>query len=221
MQDALDTALANGKIEAGESARKIRAALAAMAEESKGYEHLFADRLSFVGKTVDDVRQLARARVTEHRAAEERRAAELAERERERIRAEEQAKAQREVEARVAEECRQQEAAAREQRQQQAAPEPAAGRQDVPQQPTPQKSAARILAARRPIAASSKSPTMKLGEINARLAPLNLTADGIAALGFPFAKQEGAAKLWHEHTFPAICDAVIALAARAKLKEAA
>lgn len=103
MQDALDTMLANAKIAADESARKIRAALACMAEEGKGYEFLLADRLAHIGKPVEDVRTLVRARITEHRAAEERRAAELAERERARIRAEEEERASRraQVQARI------------------------------------------------------------------------------------------------------------------------
>jgi predicted phage-related endonuclease len=121
MQDALDTVLANAKIAADESARKIRAALAALDDEAKGYEHLFADRLAFISKPADDVRELVKGRIAEHRAAEERRAAELAERERARIRAEEQAKLQREQEAREAEERRQREAAQQAQRQQAAA----------------------------------------------------------------------------------------------------
>lgn len=120
MQDALDTMLANAKIAADESARKIIAALAALDAEAKGYEHLFADRLAFITKPADDVRALVKGRIAEHRANEERRAAELAERERARIRAEEEAKAaakvRQEQEDRDAEARRQQEAAAEAQR---------------------------------------------------------------------------------------------------------
>lgn len=99
MRDALDACLANAKIAASEQARKIRANLCALDEESKGSEHLFRDRLTFIDLTPEAVRLMARQRIAEHQAAEERRAAELAERERERIRAEEQAKLAREQEA--------------------------------------------------------------------------------------------------------------------------
>lgn len=97
MRDALNACLANAKIAASEQARKIRANLSALDEESKGSEHLFRDRLTFIDLTPEAVRLMVRQRIAEHRAAEERRAAELAERERERIRAEEAARLQREA----------------------------------------------------------------------------------------------------------------------------
>jgi len=98
MQDALDTMLANAKIVADDSARKIRAALACMDEEGKDFEFLLADRLSHIGKPVEDIRTLVRARITEHKAKE----AQRLEAQREQIRAEEAAKLQREAEAKAA-----------------------------------------------------------------------------------------------------------------------
>lgn len=68
-------------------------------------------------------------------------------------------------------------------------------------------------------AAPASPPTLRLGEIQKRIAPLSIDAAGLAALGFPFAKQEGAAKLWHEAAFPAIVDAAIKHLAQAKLKQ--
>jgi putative phage-type endonuclease len=50
---------------------------------------------------------------------------------------------------------------------------------------------------------------IKLGDINARLAPLALTADGLAQLGFPAVGQDRAAKLYRACDFPAICMAII------------
>ena len=204
MQDALDTMLANAKIAVDESARKIRAALAALDDESKGCEHLFHDRLAFISKPADDVRALVRGRIAEHRAAEERRAAELAERERARIRAEE--------EARAAEKVRQeQEAAAREQRQREeaarAAQAPAA---------TPAPTAAPIAnvvpmptKAPAPATAPTTAPTLRLGVINERIAPLSIDAAGLAALGFPHVATEKAAKLYHEADFPRMVDKML------------
>jgi len=53
------------------------------------------------------------------------------------------------------------------------------------------------------------APTLRLGQINERLAPIALTADGLAALGFPHASTEKNAKLYHEASFPEICAALI------------
>ena len=52
-------------------------------------------------------------------------------------------------------------------------------------------------------------PTLRLGQINERLAPLSLTADGLAALGFQHAATDKAAKLYHEQDFPRICVALV------------
>jgi predicted phage-related endonuclease len=62
---------------------------------------------------------------------------------------------------------------------------------------------------------------IKLGEINARIAPLSITADGLAQLGFPHAATDKSAKLYLESTFPKICDALITLIGRAKYGQAA
>jgi hypothetical protein len=51
--------------------------------------------------------------------------------------------------------------------------------------------------------------TMKLGDINARLAPIALTADGLASLGFPFVATDKAAKLYRESDFELICAALV------------
>lgn len=199
MRDALNACLANAKIAASEQARKIRANLSALDEESKGSEHLFRDRLTFIDLTPEAVRLMVRQRIAEHRAAEERRAAELAERERERIRAEEAAKLQREQEARdrAAEAAR-------------AAATPA------PTQPPTQAPTA-APAATSPVAnvvpmqrsAPATQPTLTLGQIGKRLG-FALTADFLASLGFEPAGRERSAVLFHEASWPAICQALIA-----------
>ncbi|KVT86311.1 endonuclease [Burkholderia territorii] len=53
------------------------------------------------------------------------------------------------------------------------------------------------------------APTLRLGQINERLFPITLTADGLAGLGFTHAATDKAAKLYHEEDFPRICDALI------------
>jgi len=63
---------------------------------------------------------------------------------------------------------------------------------------------------------------IKLGEINARIAPLSITADGLAQLGIQSVGNERSAKLYDNNDWPAICDAIIALVSRAAVqKEAA
>jgi hypothetical protein len=52
-------------------------------------------------------------------------------------------------------------------------------------------------------------PAMRLGQINERLAPVALSADGLSRLGFAPAATDKAAKLYHEHDFPAMCAALI------------
>ena len=93
MEDALDTELANAKIEANRIADHIRTSVEILREEATGHESLFADTQQIVMKQHDDLRNLIKLRISEHKAAEEKRL----EAERERIRAEEQAAAERRV----------------------------------------------------------------------------------------------------------------------------
>lgn len=65
-------------------------------------------------------------------------------------------------------------------------------------------------------ATPATAPSVRLGQLNQRLAPFAVDAACLAALGFPHSATEGAAKLWHEHQFPAICDALIAHIATAR-----
>ena len=57
---------------------------------------------------------------------------------------------------------------------------------------------------------SGKSWNPYIEEINARLAPIALTADGLAGLGFKHVAVDKAAKLYREADFPLICDALVA-----------
>lgn len=52
-------------------------------------------------------------------------------------------------------------------------------------------------------------PTLRLGQINERLAPIQITADGLRALGFEPADRARAAFLYHEVTFEAIRCALV------------
>lgn len=64
-------------------------------------------------------------------------------------------------------------------------------------------------------------PSMRLGHINERIAPLSINADGLRQLGFEHAATDKAAKLFNESDFPAMCAAIIAHVAAAQSKHAA
>ena len=73
MQDALDTALASGKIAADTQARGVRANVATFKEQAAGLEFLFADLGTIIHKAADDFATLVTARVEKHKADEARR----------------------------------------------------------------------------------------------------------------------------------------------------
>lgn len=56
---------------------------------------------------------------------------------------------------------------------------------------------------------SDRAPKLRLGQINDRLAPIQLSADGLASLGFDPVATEKAAKLYSEEQFGWICSALI------------
>lgn len=67
-----------------------------------------------------------------------------------------------------------------------------------------------VVAAPDPVAAPVNSgATIKLGYINDLIAPLSISADGLAQLGFQPVGTERAAKLYRESSLPAIRDALI------------
>ncbi|MDW9242411.1 YqaJ viral recombinase family protein [Burkholderia cepacia] len=87
----------------------------------------------------------------------------------------------------------------------------AAAQQAVPVVQTPAPIAQAPISRRAPVvhAALTSTPTLRLGQINERLAPLALTAEGLATLGFKHAATDKAAKLYHEEVFPEICAALV------------
>lgn len=205
MEDKVATALANAKIAANEVADRIELNLRHLREHAANYVQLFPDTSVIVLKAPEDLQALVTARISEHRAAEERRL----EAERARIRAEEQERADRETRERAAAEQRQREEQeagerAEQQRQQQAVSAP----QAAPAAAVP-PAAANVVPMPTRAPAATSAPSVRLGQINQRLAPLAVDAACLAALGFPHSATEGAAKLWHEHQFPAICEALI------------
>jgi len=237
MRDKVATALANAKIEANALADRIDANRKQAEDMS-----LMPDFAQVCTKAPDDFAALygmrkqqraeaeakrieaERARIRAEEEAKARREAErLAQAERDRIRAEEQAKARAEAEAarieqaerdrvqREAEAARRaEEARAAAEQAAQVAAERAKIEQAKAERPAPQ-----------PVESGVK---LTLGQINARLSPISLSAAGLAQLGIQSAGKERAAVLYHEHDLPRICAALVAhlqQVARGEIREAA
>jgi putative phage-type endonuclease len=208
LRDAVDTELARFKIEANAIADRIQINLATLRELAADYAFLFADAAQIVLKATDDCAALVKMRISDHKAAEEKRLAA----ERERIAAEERTKAETRVRA-------EQEAVASDQRrvamleahqqrrqdeaQEAAHPAPTTERADIPMHAEKPAPSANVV----PINPSTP-PTLRLGQIGERLG-FTVTADFLMSLGFPPAATDKSAKLYHEADFPRICAALV------------
>lgn len=228
LRDAVNTELARAKIAANEIATRIGVNIKHLQDKAGAHKFLFMDTPTIVLKQPDDLQALVANRINAHQQQE----AAKEEAQRERIRAEEAAKLQREAdEKRRAEEAeaqraaqaelnRQQEAAAEVER---AAAEARAGleaaRQDEALPPILLDAlsdtvdfiatdSAASLAINTAKASASEKPTLKLGDINARLALVAVTADDLAELGFTATLERGA-KLYRPSDFPKICAAIV------------
>lgn len=215
IDDKLDTALANGKIAADRQANDFRAKLAWIDEVDEAYEYraLLPDLQQLAAKPIDDFKLAVNARVAEHRAKMEARAA----RDREQIRQQELDRIERErAEAerqRLADERAREEAEAAAERERIAAERAQA--EPVAPAPAPALAHAPVQSVDAELKAMDSLPfdtapaagprrTVKLGDINARIAPLSITADGLAQLGFQPVGTERAAKLYAESDLLAI-----------------
>lgn len=222
MQNAIGTAMANGKIKANEIAEKIDQNRKAMGDESA----LFPDWLHVCMKEPDDFAALLAMRVNARKEAEEKRL----EAERQKIRAEEQAKAEAEARRLAQEEIArnaaklkaEQEAAEKAEQERIAAtpapvveqpkPEPAPVIEQVAEHsPSPVCVQESVESETQTVLTSTdetqpeavQKPTLKLGEICARLG-IVMTADFLATQGFTATVEKGA-KLYQESEFPTIC----------------
>ena len=92
-EDAVNPALSNGKIAAAASAKDLRDKLTWKNDIAAEYGFLFSDLQQIIHKPFDDFKLLVETRIANHKAEQQRKL----EAEREKIRAEEQAKAQREA----------------------------------------------------------------------------------------------------------------------------
>ncbi len=201
MRDKLSVALANAKIEANAIADRIDANRKTVEDMS-----LFPDFAQVCTKPADDFAALLAMRIAQRKEAEERRL----EAERQRIRVEEQAKAQREAEERAAAEKREADAkAAAEQEERNRIAAEGIRKLDAERKATEQSTQPEVVRAATvsnaelaPQAFSGK--TMNLGQINAALG-FTVSADFLASLGMAPVRQEKAAKLYDANKFPTIC----------------
>lgn len=223
IRDKIGTAVACEKIDASERAERVRKNVATLAEFSE-HAHLFADRVQLCAtKAPDDLRNLAGMRVSEYKRREEDREqlrqqqeADRLEQQREQIRREELARIERE-----------QSEAARIAQQQSEAANSAAVTPPVSVAPAPAPPLTPTDIAEggpgfryTPV---RPAPRIKLGDINAAIAPISITCDGLARLGFNPVATDKAAKLYEAATFEQIRAALLKVltGARAKASTAA
>lgn len=201
IKDAADSAAAQAKIDASQCAERVRGCIAVLAE-FPDHAALFADRVQLCAtKQPDDLRNLVAARIAEH---DQREAARL-EQERERIRQEEVDRIERE---RKAAEAKPAPAVETDTRMASAVEH---GMSGVNFTPPP----AAVVTASPPRQNFAPAARIKLGDIAAALAPLSITADGLASLGFKPVASRGAAKLYEGADFPAMCQKLARVIAEA------
>lgn len=210
MRDAIDAAVAAAKIDASQRADRIRANVAVL-DSFKDHAHLFADRVMLCAtKAPEDLRNLATARIAEH----QRREAERLEAERARIRKEEEARAERLQQQAAAEAERVRQENARQQDTQRRGNDPStvALVRDGESNGVPTPGSSAGLENREEVIAKPRAslPPVNLGEINASIAPLSITAAGLATLGFTPVGTKGAAKLYAESDLRAMYSAMSA-----------
>lgn len=176
MRDKVSVALANAKSEANSVADRIDANLKSIESDGQNWRFLFPDLNAVCGKAADDFAALLAARIAAHKEAEAKRL----EQEREKIRAEEEAKAHAAF------------------NKQQGEAEAAAVREALSAQTKQQPTST---------AAIEPQPgaKLKLGEINAMLSPVSVNAEGLMLLGILPVAHEKNAKLYSADKFPTIC----------------
>lgn len=206
MRDKLATALANAKIASNEIADLITANVALLDTPEK--RALFPDLKAVCTKPSDDFKAILAGRDAQRREAEERRL----EAERQRIRAEEEAKArakaQQEANAKAAAEQAERDRVATEEIRKMDAERKAL---DAEQNQRPEASSTIHGTAVTPLAGNQEAApqafsgkTMNLGQINAALG-FTVSADFLSSLGMLPVRQEKAAKLYDARSLSTIC----------------
>lgn len=222
MREKVDAELARCKIATSEIADRIEYNIKTLEGEGFDWRFLFPDLASVCAKAKDDFTALLMSRVAQHKEKE----AQRLEAEREKIRAEEQAKAQREAEERAAaEQAERNRVAAEEIRrldaERKGAAEQAAANQtqfesaatdactagvgvvQISANEAGQVEVKHVVSDAIAAPANACLPKIKLGEICTRLG-YTVSAEFLASLGFE-ATTDKNAKLYNEASFPAIC----------------
>jgi predicted phage-related endonuclease len=194
MQDAVNSVVIRHKIATSQQADLVRANIAILAEHAE-HTSLFADRVQLCAtKQPEDLRNLVGVRIAQHQQRENERLA----REREQIRQEEAAKLERQ---RATEELAE--------AQQSTGAELSPAAQQLHEAQGAQRFAERHpSAAPAPAASAPAQGRIKLGDINAWIAPMSVSADGLASLGFHPVGTDRAARLYSAAAFPGICAAL-------------
>lgn len=209
IRNAVNTELARAKIAASAIADRVQANLALLRERQE-LAFLFPDVRALATKETDDLRAVMTARIAEHEAKERARL----DAERQRIRAEEQHKAQMEAAAKMkseqeaerqANEDRRRIEAHAAQQQSEAALDAVAARARLDADP-------HFAAV---VAGADEAPTLNLSAINDRLRPISISAAGLVDLGIEPAGRERRAVLYRESQFAEICGAIARRAADA------
>ena len=221
MRDKVSVALANAKIDANAVADRIDANIKSLEGEGHSWRFLFPDLAAVCTKAHDDFAALLAARQATHKEAEAKRL----EAERERIRAEEQAKALREANEKAAAEIRRLDAERRAAAMAEAEKLAAEAKETmVKNSQQIEESVASAVVTGLGISQFSagetghvdvkniateqvidRGATLKLGEINARLGVVSVTAEQLERLGVKPVATDKNAKLYSESSFPTIC----------------
>jgi predicted phage-related endonuclease len=210
LRNAVQTELARVKIAANETADRIDTNLKHLRETASKHIFLFSDTPTIVLKAPDDLQALVANRINAHEQAEQKRLEE----QREQIRKEEAERLEREARERQKAADAEAERLARATIAAAATPSPApapAAPSASPAAPPPvalyTRTTARAPAADLFPPKEDEKPTMKLGDISARLG-FTVTADFLAELGFA-ATVDRNARLYRESQFEAICLEII------------
>ncbi len=232
IDDKLTAALIAGKAEANTLASRIAGNLQTL-DSVPQYAHLFADRQELVYKDAEVLELLMQKRVDAEQARieaerqrirqeEERKARaaaeQAAEADRQRIRAEEQHRAQMEAAERIKQERERARATIEANR---PALEAAAKAFPISLEPATEPGVCFRDPPENIVEATSgdepdNEPTLKLGDINARLRPISISAAGLVDLGIEPAGRERRAVLYRESQFAGLCDAIARRAMEAK-----
>lgn len=202
MKDAVDTAVAGFKIAASEQAERVRANVHVLEMEQGSHGVLFPDRVLLCAtKTPEDLRNLITARIAQAKADQEKR---------------DEEKRHREAEEAARQESLGNVSAV-------AAPAPTAA-VSASSGTAPSAATGGVTPMNEPAGNPGKfaaGARIKLGDLNARIAPITVTADGLASLGFrPVAKEKGAV-LYALADFGLICAALQDVLADAAQQKAA